>query len=88
MSLIWTILVGFVAGLLARMLKPGRDDMGMIMTTLLGIGGAFAVTALGRSMGWYGPDDAAGFIGAFVGAFLILLVIGAVRSRGTRDNGV
>jgi len=83
MSIIWTIVVGLVAGLLARMLKPGRDDMGMIMTTLLGIGGAFAMTALGRGLGWYGPDDAAGFIGAFVGAFVILLVIGAVRKRSS-----
>lgn len=86
MSIIWTVLVGLVAGLLARMLKPGRDDMGWIMTALLGIGGAFAMTAVGRSLGWYGPDDAAGFIGAFIGAFVILLIIGALR--GKRSSGV
>jgi uncharacterized membrane protein YeaQ/YmgE (transglycosylase-associated protein family) len=82
MGIIWTILVGLLAGLLARMLKPGDDNMGIIMTVLLGIGGSFAMTALGRALGWYGPEDAAGFIGAFVGAFVILMIIGAVRKRG------
>lgn len=79
--MIWTILVGLLAGLLARMLKPGNDDMGIIMTTVLGVCGAFAMTAVGRSLGWYGPGDAAGFVGAFVGAFVILLIIGVVRRR-------
>jgi uncharacterized membrane protein YeaQ/YmgE (transglycosylase-associated protein family) len=82
MSIVWTILVGLFAGLLARMLKPGNDSMGIIMTVLLGISGAFAMTLLGRTLGWYGPDDAAGFLGAFVGAFVILMIIGAVRKRG------
>lgn len=79
--MIWTLLVGLLAGLLARMLKPGNDNMGIIMTVVLGVCGAFAMTFVGRSLGWYGPDDAAGFIGAFVGAFVILLIIGAIRGR-------
>ena len=79
--MIWTLLIGLLAGLLARMLKPGNDNMGIIMTTVLGVCGAFAMTAVGRSLGWYGPDDATGFIGAFVGAFVILLIVGAIRGR-------
>ena len=85
MGIIWTVIVGLIAGLLARLMKSGDDDMGWIATTLLGIAGAFAMTALGRGLGWYGPDDAAGFIGAFIGAFLILVVIGMVRGRAKRS---
>jgi len=85
MVIIWTVLVGLVACLLARLMKSGDDDMGLIATTLLGIAGAFAMTAVGRGLGWYGPDDATGFIGAFIGAFLILVVIGMIRGRTQRS---
>jgi uncharacterized membrane protein YeaQ/YmgE (transglycosylase-associated protein family) len=57
MSIIGTIVVGFIVGLIARALKPGNDRMGIIMTTLLGIAGAFVARFVGQSMGWYGPND-------------------------------
>jgi uncharacterized membrane protein YeaQ/YmgE (transglycosylase-associated protein family) len=74
MSLIWTILIGFIAGAVAKLLMPGKDPGGFIVTTLLGIGGALAATWLGKAVGWYREGDAAGFIAAVVGAILILWV--------------
>jgi uncharacterized membrane protein YeaQ/YmgE (transglycosylase-associated protein family) len=74
MSWIWTILIGFIAGAVAKLLMPGKDPGGFIVTTLLGIGGALAATLLGRAVGWYGEGDGAGFIAAIVGAVLILWV--------------
>jgi uncharacterized membrane protein YeaQ/YmgE (transglycosylase-associated protein family) len=79
MGILWTILIGFVVGLIARMLKPGNDGMGMILTTLVGIGGALAATFIGGALGWYAQGEAAGFIGALVGAIVILFVVGAMR---------
>jgi uncharacterized membrane protein YeaQ/YmgE (transglycosylase-associated protein family) len=74
MSWIWTILIGFIAGAVAKLLMPGKDPGGFIVTTLLGIGGALAATLLGRAVGWYGEGGGAGFIAAIVGAVLILWV--------------
>jgi uncharacterized membrane protein YeaQ/YmgE (transglycosylase-associated protein family) len=74
MSLIWTIVIGFIAGAVAKLLMPGKDPGGFIVTTLLGIGGALAATWLGKAVGWYREGDAAGFIAAVVGAILILWV--------------
>jgi len=81
MSIIWTILIGFVVGLVARMLKPGDDGMGFIFTTLLGIGGALVATFVGSALGWYGQGEAAGFIGALIGAVVILVIVAVVRKR-------
>lgn len=80
MSIIGTIVVGFIIGLLARALKPGDDRMGIIMTTLLGIAGALVAKYVGQSMGWYGPTDAAGWIASVIGAIVLLVVFGLVRS--------
>jgi uncharacterized membrane protein YeaQ/YmgE (transglycosylase-associated protein family) len=74
MSWVWTILIGFIAGAVAKLLMPGKDPGGFIVTTLLGIGGALAATFLGRAVGWYAEGDGAGFIAAIVGAVLILWV--------------
>lgn len=74
MHLIWTILIGFVAGLLARMLTPGRDPSGFFITAALGIGGSLAATYIGQFVGLYKAGESAGFIGAVVGAILLLLV--------------
>ena len=69
MSIIWTIIIGFVAGLIAKWIMPGRNEpSGFIMTTILGIVGAFVATYLGQALGWYRADEGAGFIGAIVGA--------------------
>ena len=80
---LYIILIGFVVGLLARALKPGRDGMGIIMTTLLGIAGALFAGWVGQRMGWYHQGQAAGFIGALLGAIVILIVVSLFRSRRT-----
>jgi uncharacterized membrane protein YeaQ/YmgE (transglycosylase-associated protein family) len=72
MGLIWTILIGFIAGIVAKFLMPGKDPGGFIITMLLGIGGALLATYLGKAVGWYDVGESAGFIGAVVGALLIL----------------
>ena len=84
MGILWTIIIGFIAGLIARFIVPGdREPRGFILTTILGIVGAFLATFLGQALGWYGPNDSAGFIGAFVGAVIILVIWGFI-SRGSR----
>jgi uncharacterized membrane protein YeaQ/YmgE (transglycosylase-associated protein family) len=80
MGIIWTIIIGFVAGVLAKFLTPGNNEpSGFILTTILV--GAFVATYLGQSMGWYAPGESAGLIGAAVGAIIVLLVWGLVRRR-------
>jgi uncharacterized membrane protein YeaQ/YmgE (transglycosylase-associated protein family) len=74
MHILWIIVIGFVAGLLAKLITPGDNEpQGFILTTILGIVGAFLATYLGQAIGWYGPDDSAGFIGATLGAIIVLL---------------
>ncbi len=77
-SFIGAIIIGGLAGLVAKWLTPGRDPGGFIITILLGIAGAMVATFLGQALGWYGPGESAGFIGAVVGAVIILLVYRAV----------
>jgi uncharacterized membrane protein YeaQ/YmgE (transglycosylase-associated protein family) len=72
MGLIWTIIIGFLAGVVAKFLMPGNQPGGFIVTTLLGIVGAVVATYLGQAIGWYAPGDGAGFIGAVVGAVIVL----------------
>ena len=74
MHLIGTIIIGFLAGVVAKLLTPGRDPSGFIVTTLLGIAGAFVATYLGQAIGWYRADESAGFLGAIVGAVIVLVV--------------
>ena len=81
MHILWTIIIGFIIGLLARAVKPGSDKMGLIMTTLLGIGGALAAKFVGQQLGWYAPNQTAGFVASVVGAIVLLLVFGLVRRR-------
>ena len=83
MGLIWTIIVGFVVGVIAKFVHPGRDNMGFVMTTLLGIGGAFVATFLGQAVGWYQAGQGAGFISATLGAILILVIYGRFVSQKT-----
>jgi uncharacterized membrane protein YeaQ/YmgE (transglycosylase-associated protein family) len=82
MHIIWIILIGLVAGVIAKLITPGDNEpQGFILTTILGIVGAFVATYLGQAIGWYGPDQGAGLIGAIVGAVLILLVWGFIDRR-------
>ncbi len=75
MGIIWIILIGFLAGVVARILSPGPNNpAGFILTTVLGIAGAFCATWLGQMVGWYRPDQGAGFIGATVGALIVLFI--------------
>jgi len=84
MAILTMIIVGFVVGLLARALKPGNDRMGIILTTLLGIAGAFVAKYVGQAMGWYGPNDAAGWIASVVGAIVLLVIYGLVAGGRRR----
>ena len=87
MSIIWTIVIGFVAGVIAKFLIPGKNEpAGFILTTILGIVGAFVATYLGQALGWYGPNEGAGLIGAVVGAVIVLVIWAAISSRSTRTN--
>jgi uncharacterized membrane protein YeaQ/YmgE (transglycosylase-associated protein family) len=82
MSILWTIIIGFVAGVVAKFLMPGNNEpSGFILTTILGIVGAFVATYLGQALGWYAPGQGAGFIGAIVGAIVVLFVWGIFAKR-------
>ena len=80
-SLIWTIVIGFVVGLIARALKPGNDSLGIVMTSILGIVGAYAASFVGKTMGWYAEGEAAGFIAAVVGAVMLLFIVGMIKKK-------
>ncbi len=81
-GIIWTIIIGFVAGVIAKFLMPGKNEpSGFVLTAILGIVGAFVATFLGQSLGWYGPNQGAGLIGAVVGAVIVLAVWGFFSRR-------
>jgi uncharacterized membrane protein YeaQ/YmgE (transglycosylase-associated protein family) len=82
MGILWTIIIGFNAGLIAKFIHPGPNEpAGFILTTLLGIAGAFVATYLGQAIGWYRAGEGAGLIGAVVGALIVLFVWGLFASR-------
>jgi uncharacterized membrane protein YeaQ/YmgE (transglycosylase-associated protein family) len=82
MGILWTIIIGLVAGIIAKFLVPGKNEpSGFIMTALLGIVGAFVATFLGQAIGWYQAGEGAGLIGAIVGSVIVLLVWGAISRR-------
>jgi uncharacterized membrane protein YeaQ/YmgE (transglycosylase-associated protein family) len=81
-GIIWTIIIGFVAGIIAKFIFPGKNEpSGFILTTILGIVGAFVATFLGQALGWYGPNQGAGLIGAVVGACVVLGIWGMLSKR-------
>ena len=83
MSIIWTIIIGFVAGLIARFLHPGNkyEPKGFILMVVLGIVGAFVATYLGQAVGWYQAGESAGFIASIVGAIIVLVIWGLIAPR-------
>ncbi|HEX7862944.1 MAG TPA: GlsB/YeaQ/YmgE family stress response membrane protein [Verrucomicrobiae bacterium] len=81
MSILWTLIIGLIVGIVAKFLMPGRDPGGFIITTLLGIAGAFLAHFIGRSMGWYAEGEPAGFIASVVGAIVLLAIYRMVAGR-------
>jgi uncharacterized membrane protein YeaQ/YmgE (transglycosylase-associated protein family) len=83
MTLLWMVLVGFFVGVMAKMLMPGRDPGGLIVTILLGIAGSVVAGVLGRSVGWYAEGQPAGFVASIIGAILILVVYRSIAQTGS-----
>jgi uncharacterized membrane protein YeaQ/YmgE (transglycosylase-associated protein family) len=87
MYYIWIIIIGFIAGLVARWISPAPNNpQGLILTCILGIVGAFVATWLGQALGWYRPDQGAGLIGAIVGAVIVLFVYHLIAGKGYVDG--
>jgi uncharacterized membrane protein YeaQ/YmgE (transglycosylase-associated protein family) len=85
MSILLTILIGFIAGIVAKFLMPGRNEpSGFVLTTILGIVGAVVATYLGQAIGWYRAGEGAGLIGAIVGALIVLFIWGMISNRSAR----
>lgn len=89
MGILWIILVGFIAGLIARFLAPGPNSpTGFLLTTVLGIAGAFLATFVGQAVGWYRMDQGASFVGATIGAIVVLFIWNRLVASGRiRDPG-
>lgn len=82
MGILWTIIIGFLAGVIAKFIMPGDNEpSGFILTTILGIIGAFVATYLGQAIGWYSAGQGAGLIGAVVGAIIVLAIYGMIAGR-------
>ncbi len=79
MGLLYIIIIGLIAGALAKLIMPGKDPGGLIVTILLGIGGSMLASFLGRAIGWYQVGEGAGLIGATIGAIIILIIYRAIR---------
>ena len=87
MGILWTIIIGFVAGVIAKFITPGSNEpSGFILTTILGIVGAFVASWLGQALGWYQAGEGAGLIGAVVGAVILLVIWGIVFKPGTSQR--
>jgi uncharacterized membrane protein YeaQ/YmgE (transglycosylase-associated protein family) len=86
MSILWTLIIGFIVGVVAKFIMPGdkAEPKGFILTTILGIVGAFVATYLGQAVGWYKAGESAGFIGGVVGAVILLFVYGVIAGRQGR----
>jgi len=86
MGIIWTIVLGFVIGVLAKFLHPGKENMGFIMTVVLGVAGSFLAGVIGQFLGWYKAGEGAGFIASVVVAILLLVVYGWIRGRESKPS--
>ncbi|MEO7724102.1 MAG: GlsB/YeaQ/YmgE family stress response membrane protein [Chthoniobacterales bacterium] len=81
MSIIWTLIIGLVVGAIAKLIMPGKDPGGFIITILIGIAGAFLAGFLGRAMNWYSEGQPAGFIASVIGAIILLVLYRLIRGR-------
>jgi uncharacterized membrane protein YeaQ/YmgE (transglycosylase-associated protein family) len=82
MGIIWTIIIGFIAGVIAKFIMPGKNEpSGFVLTTILGIVGAILASYLGQALGWYAPGEGAGLIGAVVGAIIVLFAWGIITKQ-------
>ena len=81
LSILWTILIGFVVGVIAKFLHPGKENMGIVLTTVLGVAGSLIATFLGRLVGFYKEGEAAGFLMAVVGAIVLLVIYTLVKGK-------
>jgi uncharacterized membrane protein YeaQ/YmgE (transglycosylase-associated protein family) len=81
MGIIWTLIIGLLAGSVAKLLMPGKDPGGFIVTMLLGVAGAFVATWLGEAVGWYRAGEGAGLFGAVVGAVILLIAYRLIKRR-------
>ena len=81
MGILWTIIVGLIIGVVAKLLHPGRDDIGFIMTIVLGVAGAFLAGIIGEAVGWYQAGEGAGFIASVLGAIALLAIYSMIKGR-------
>ena len=81
MGIIWTIVLGFIIGVIAKLVHPGRDNMGFIMTILLGIAGSFLAGIIGQAIGWYRAGEGAGFIASVIVAIILLVIYGRIKGK-------
>jgi uncharacterized membrane protein YeaQ/YmgE (transglycosylase-associated protein family) len=81
MGIVWTIVLGFVIGLIAKLVHPGKENMGLIMTILLGISGSFLAGIIGQFIGWYRAGEGAGFIASVVVAIILLMIYGRIKGK-------
>ena len=81
MGIVWTVLVGFVIGVIAKFLHPGKDNMGFFATILLGVAGSVLAGMIGQAMGWYQAGEGAGFIASVVVAIVLLVIYGRLRDK-------
>ncbi len=83
MGIIWTIVLGFIIGLIAKLIHPGKENMGFIMTILLGIAGSFLAGVIGQAIGWYRAGEGAGFIASVIVAILLLVIYGKIKAKSS-----
>jgi uncharacterized membrane protein YeaQ/YmgE (transglycosylase-associated protein family) len=81
MGIIWTIVLGLVIGLIAKLIHPGKENMGFIMTIVLGIAGSFLAGIIGQAIGWYRAGEGAGFIASVIVAIILLVIYGKIKGR-------
>lgn len=86
MGILWTIVLGLVIGVIAKFLHPGKENMGFLMTILLGIAGSFLAGVVGQFFGWYRAGEGAGFIASVIAAILLLVIYGKVRGSGSSGS--